>query len=208
MTFKIDFHTHPLHHQHYPDPAHERALTVSDMYAVGDMVLWGLARKLDGIAITDHNQFTSGLYGAEWAKENNLSIRVIPGAELSVNVRGGCEVHILALGVERAFTHDCDDSLENVVKQIHDANGLAIMAHPHYYHPDVVSAVLRFVDGAEERNGVAAHCGYRWSVPPDYRGLLTCGSDYHLEQKAVKAQLNTYTLVSDDCELVRLMKQR
>ena len=58
---KIDFHTHPLAHKHYPDIVPCAKLDEHDKRAVEAMIQWGISRGLDGIAITDHNQFTSGL---------------------------------------------------------------------------------------------------------------------------------------------------
>lgn len=88
QVYRADFHTHPLDHLHYPDVKPNAALTSCDKKAIQDMVTLGIHRGLDVIAITDHDQFTSGLYAAAYTKEHNLPIKVIPGAECQVFVRG------------------------------------------------------------------------------------------------------------------------
>ena len=42
----------------------------------------------DIVAITDHNMPASGLYAARYASENDLGLKVVAGAEMSVLYKG------------------------------------------------------------------------------------------------------------------------
>lgn len=181
--YRVDFHTHPLSHLHYPDVKPTAELTNGDRKAIQDMVALGIHRGLDAMAITDHDQFTSGLYAAKYARENNLPIKVIPGAECQVFVRGQ-EVHVLALGVNSPLDLKLNDSIGKFVDKVHAAGGLAVLSHPHYY-PHLFPLLNDYVDGVEEYNGVNAanrpHQAIFDAAGAGFTGFLTRGSDFHLD---------------------------
>ena len=194
---KIDFHTHPLAHKHYPDIVPCAKLDEHDKRAVEAMIQWGISRGLDGIAITDHNQFTSGLYGKDYAAKKGLPIKVMAGAEMSVMI-GRTEIHILALGVREAFAFDPYADVNYLIDSIHMAGGIAVMSHPHYYDERVFGRLRDSLDGVEVYNGVAAELGYPFHVPPDYAGLQFKNSDYHGDRFALATQLAGYTEVDEN----------
>lgn len=78
-----------------------------------------LKRGLSGVAITDHNTIKGGL---ETKKYETSDLQVIVGSEILTD-RG--EVIGLFLSEEIK-----PDSLENVVQEINDQNGLVITPHP------------------------------------------------------------------------------
>jgi len=83
-----------------------------------DLVNYSKKRGLDGVAITDHDTI-DGL--SEFSKIAGLL--VIPGVEMTTS-----QGHILALNVSTLFESGL--SLAETIDQIHDAGGLAVVAHP------------------------------------------------------------------------------
>jgi predicted metal-dependent phosphoesterase TrpH len=85
------------------------------------------ARKigLDGIAITDHNVLKGSLKLSKENK-NKKDFVVIPGVEVSSS-----EGHILALGVTEAVEKNL--SVNETIKRIEEAGGLAIASHPYRF---------------------------------------------------------------------------
>jgi len=86
---------------------------------------------LDAIAITDHDTLDASL----WAYDNQhrYSIEVIPGVEVSSS--GG---HVLALWVTTPIPMHMP--LNETVQAIHEAGGIAILAHPFHMEFEVVRA--------------------------------------------------------------------
>ncbi|MBD3387933.1 MAG: PHP domain-containing protein [Candidatus Altiarchaeales archaeon] len=77
--------------------------------------------RLDGIALTDHDEIAGALEALEHAGDD---FTVIPGAEVS-----SVEGHILALGVTELVPRDL--SAAETVDRIHGLGGLAVAAHPY-----------------------------------------------------------------------------
>lgn len=87
--------------------------------------------QLDVIAITDHDTLEASL----WAYEHraNYPFDVVPGLEVSS--RAG---HILALWVTTPIPKGL--SLSETAQAIHEAGGLAVLAHPFHMEMDIVRA--------------------------------------------------------------------
>ena len=87
---------------------------------------------LDVIAITDHDTLDASL----WAYEHraHYAFDIVPGVEVSSR-----EGHVLALWVTRPIPRDL--SLAETVAAIHEAGGLAIVAHP--FEPWVNAHMIR-----------------------------------------------------------------
>jgi len=73
------------------------------------------ARGLDGVAITEHNNFNP---------PNLAEVLIVPGVEISS--RDG---HILALGIREGIPSGLP--ADETITKIHDQHGIAIIAHPH-----------------------------------------------------------------------------
>lgn len=86
---------------------------------------------LDVIAITDHDVLDASLWAYE--HQSRYNFEVIPGVEVSS--RGG---HILALWVTTPIPMNMP--LAETVQAIHEAGGLALLAHPFHLEFDVVRA--------------------------------------------------------------------
>lgn len=81
--------------------------------------------KLDGIAITDHNEIAGSL--KLWKEfKNEADFLVIPAMEVSSS-----EGHILALGVKEKVPRDL--SPRETIKRIADLGGLAVASHPYRF---------------------------------------------------------------------------
>ncbi|QPC81764.1 phosphotransferase [Phototrophicus methaneseepsis] len=83
---------------------------------------------LDVIAITDHDTLDASLWAYEGRHQYPFDI--VPGVEVSS--RGG---HVLALWVTTPIPRDM--SLPETVAAIHEAGGVAILAHPFHVEIDV-----------------------------------------------------------------------
>jgi len=161
---------------------------------------------LQHLAVTDHHSAAAFRPMQAWLERELDAGRAVPtlwtGMEISAILRG-CLVHVLALGFEHghpalAVYNHGDAAVgkalraDSVCRAIHDAGGLAILAHPARYRlgfPELIdtAADLGF-DGGEAWHDYDMQP--RWSWSPfvceviDQRlknlGLLrTCGTDTH-----------------------------
>ncbi|KYH41285.1 MAG: metal-dependent phosphoesterase [Candidatus Bathyarchaeota archaeon B26-2] len=84
-----------------------------------EVVLYAKMRKLDGVAITDHDT----VEGAAALSQEDTGLIIIPGIEVSTS-RG----HILGLNVTTPIPKGLDPA--ETVEMIHEAGGIAVAAHP------------------------------------------------------------------------------
>lgn len=84
-----------------------------------DVILYAKMRKLDGVAITDHDT----VEGAEALSRKDTGLIIIPGIEVSTR-RG----HILGLNVTTPIPKGLDPA--EAVDRIHEAGGISVAAHP------------------------------------------------------------------------------
>jgi hypothetical protein len=92
-----------------------------------DVVRWAERKRLDVIAITDHDTIEGALVAADFARESRSNPDVIVGEEVS-SVDG----HILGLFLKTCVAPGM--SAEDTVAAIHDQGGVAIAAHPFWRH--------------------------------------------------------------------------
>ncbi len=161
---------------------------------------------LTDIAITDHHTISSYEIIANWLNNNHMHYNYVPriwsGVEISCLLKR-CLVHVLALDFEinnPSITpylkgEACVGSYLNadsVVKSIHEANGLAILAHPARYR-------LNYKELIEESHNLNFDGGEAWydyefvnpwrpspliceSIDRQLKSLnmlSTCGTDTH-----------------------------
>lgn len=100
-------------------------------------------RNLAGIAVSDHNTIAGGVEAA--AINTDPAFLVIVGAEIQTEVGD-----ILGLFLTREIVSR--KSME-VIADIHDQGGLAILPHPYAYHQDLTAELLQQLDGIEIYNG-------------------------------------------------------
>lgn len=169
-----------------------------------------IAIGLQGLAITDHHTVSGYKAAYQWLESWKLSNPHLKnsapclwsGVEINANLLGS-EVHILGYAfdpahpslapyIQRKATQGENYQAANVIAAIHQAGGLAVLAHPARYkrsHFDLIPAAAALgIDGVE------AFYAYNnpnpWKPSPKetqqvqqlaavYNLLNTCGSDTH-----------------------------
>jgi predicted metal-dependent phosphoesterase TrpH len=157
---------------------------------------------LEDLAITDHHSVQGYLQGAAWLAQQPTNLRMWIGTEITAHI-DNVDIHILGFDFDheaislapylRGKEADRDFTpAPLVIQAIHQAGGLAVLAHPSRYKlpaPEVVSAVVGWgIDGME------VYYAYRntnpWLPTPSetaankamaerYGLLTTCGTDTH-----------------------------
>jgi len=102
---KIDLHVHTCYSE-------DSTITLKEV------VYYAKKKGLDGVAITDHETLRGAL---KLARKSQLTI--IPGFEVETK-----EGHVLALNITTLIPSNL--SLIETVQKIHDAGGVAVVAHP------------------------------------------------------------------------------
>ena len=92
-----------------------------------DIIKAKISKKLDFVAITDHDEYRGGI---KFKKALRRVIEVIPGIEISTR-----EGHILVLGIGgekegRKYVKMTNKSIFEVIDQAKDDNLIVIVAHP------------------------------------------------------------------------------
>jgi len=106
---------------------------------------------MDFVAMSDHAEVFSQErmqdYVALCAALSGPSFHVIPGLEFAL--KGGT-IHILGYGITRRVHAT---SMEQLVDEIHDAGGIAVLAHPPLGSINLIGAIKGKLDGIEVWNG-------------------------------------------------------
>lgn len=140
---------------------------------------------LNAIAITDHDTMDASLWAYE--RREQYTFDIIPGVEVSS--RDG---HVIALWVTSPIMQDMN--LADTVAAIHEADGIAVLAHPiHPFLAEHREQALRIirqpqvlvesgVDAVETHNAGICGTGCNWltALFTQSMGLaVTSGSDAH-----------------------------
>ncbi len=161
---------------------------------------------LKDLAITDHHTITGYKIAAQWLAEQADQINDPPvlwvGAEITSQLLG-TEVHILAydfypdhpaleIYLQGEAPTGAASHAEQVIAAIHQARGVAVLAHPARYKISaaqlIPAAVAIGIDGVETYYSYNNYHPWRYSSIPcaevkqlsDTYGLLnTCGTDSH-----------------------------
>jgi hypothetical protein len=107
LPVKIDFHVHTCY-------------SSDCSTSLKEIIAYSRKRGLDGVAITDHDTVEGAL---KLLENNDNKIIVIPGIEVSTEAG-----HILGINVRRPIPRGL--SVEETVRKIREAGGIAIAAHP------------------------------------------------------------------------------
>ena len=128
---KIDFHVHT----HYSECAIDSPKTIIKM---------AIKKKLDGLAIIDHNNFRGYLE----AKKIKSNLILIPGIEISTK-----DGHLIALGITKKFPKK--KSAQETISMIKDEGGLALIPHPFDYLRNCIGYNIKYLkpDLIEVYNG-------------------------------------------------------
>jgi predicted metal-dependent phosphoesterase TrpH len=117
---KFDFHIHSTLSKH-------NIWGIDGIHGPEKIVEMAVRIGLDGIAVTDHNCVKGSQKAIQYVAEKNLSLLVIPGAEIRSS-----EGDILALGIQEDIKPKL--SIFDTVDQIKAQGGIAIAAHPYKYN--------------------------------------------------------------------------
>jgi predicted metal-dependent phosphoesterase TrpH len=190
----FNFHMHTV----YSDGRLEPSALMEQAIAIG----------LKGLAITDHHNIDGYLAAQTWLedwqwKNPDASVpHLWSGTEINANLLNN-EVHILAYAFEpnssslkpylqRKPATDKEYEAANVIEAIHDAGGLAVLAHPARYrrsHYDLIAAAVeRGIDGVESFYAYnnpnpwqpsATETQQVLKLAGEYGLFNTCGTDTH-----------------------------
>lgn len=177
MEFRLDLHVHS-------QASFDGRMTVEEIVAAA----W--AKNLDGVAICDHDVVYTGPTEVD-------GMLVIPGVELSTE-----HGHLLGLFVDRPIVYT---TWKETIQAIHQAGGLAVLAHPYEHGDRDISDLLPDLDGLERWNS-RANRNYRLA---NLNALMTSvsnhipgtgGSDAHVPQEVgngcTRVELEELTLES------------
>ena len=171
-----------------------------------DLIQQASSHGLRHLAVTDHHSSAAYLPMQSWLEAQRELDHPAPtlwtGMEISCTLRG-CLVHVLALGFEprhralAVYNHGdaaVGEALraDTVVKAIHEAGGLAVLAHPARYRlgfRDLINAAADLgIDGGEAWYDYDMQTQWQWTpmvceqIDDQLKnlGLLrTCGTDSH-----------------------------
>jgi len=139
---KLDLHIHSMY-------------SVDSNNSIQAIISMAKRKGLDGISITDHNNFE----GSKQAiKQNNTDLLIIPGVEYSTDI-GHLLVYFLKEGLEDlGLKRDAQGlySSSDIIGIAHEQQALIFMAHPFQRVTDFNKRGFDLVDGIEAYNSRAA----------------------------------------------------
>lgn len=128
-------------------------------------------RKLDGVAITDHNTIKGGL--ATFRLNKSKDFEVIIGAEIKTEYDDIIGLFLNEEIKTRTFA--------GVVDEIHDQGGLCVLAHPYrrYDFPERLVESVDLVEGFNARS-LKNENNRAFTLAQISTKAMTAGSDAHL----------------------------
>jgi len=166
------------------------------------------------IAVSDHaevfNERRMQEYVANCDSLSSQHFLVIPGLEFAL--KGG-SLHILGYGITRRVAAS---SMEQLVDGIHDAGGIAVLAHPPVGSINMIGSIKGKLDGIEVWN-----CRYDGTVAPraesfqllrrvrksNLKAAAYCGIDLHQIAQARKpVYADVETAVLEENEILNALR--
>lgn len=193
---RIDCHTHPLAHRYYYDGQRPDELTGKDQSDIKNVLAMAVERRLDAVAVTDHDLALSGLWAKEYARRQMLSLQVIAGCECELYFHNEW-IHILALNLTSDLAYTPYTPPDDLAAQVRAQGGIAVLAHPMCYSETIYHELKMIIDGIEYRNGAqesAGRASYEAVLDRDgYKGLRLYNSDYHFPSQPAPPQWQAAT---------------
>lgn len=160
-----------------------------------ELAVYSKRRCLDGVAITDHDT-VEGL--REFGKIKGLII--VPGAEITTK-----QGHVLAINIDTVVKAGL--SFAETIDRIHDADGLAIVAHPTAFFKGIAEEQLnQNFDAMEVINSSAVPFSYSVRKNRDMANKLnlpqTGGSDAHYAPEVGMA----HSLIDAEADVGEIVK--
>lgn len=152
-----------------------------------DIVRAAVRRGLNGVAITDHDTIRGGVEAAE--ANSDPGFLVIVGSEVVTDAGD-----IVGLFLSRQI--GCKKALD-VVDDIHDQGGIAILPHPYKGHK-LTEEIIRAVDAIEVFNSRARpeHNAQALALARQYGKPMVVGSDAHF-----LSEIGSSTILTDSSDV-------
>jgi predicted metal-dependent phosphoesterase TrpH len=134
-----------------------------------------VAKRLDGIAITDHDSLEGTFEAERIVRDKKLSLLVIPGVEVSTS-----DGHLLALGIKELPPRG--RSPEETIEFVHQRGGITIVSHPYHLFRHAMFRIPP-CDAVEVYNSKYIFGIANWWAKrkAERRGLpMVAGSDAHM----------------------------
>jgi predicted metal-dependent phosphoesterase TrpH len=150
-----------------------------------EMVDAALKKRVDCLAITDHNEIKGALEAIEYAK--GKSILIIPGIEIKTK-----DGDILALNVREKIPNKL--SAKETIKKIKEVGGLAIIPHPFGWlcsFKGNLKDLVKDIDGIEVLNASIFGPGNKKALEfaQKFNLSFTAGSDAHFPNFVARVYL-------------------
>lgn len=172
LGLKIDLHVHTRY-------------SSDSFISLKQVVAYAKKRGLDGVAVTDHNTVEGAL------KLKTRDIIVVPGIEVST-LNG----HLLGLNVTTPIPAKL--GMEESIRLIHEAGGIAVAPHPSAFYRSPPSRRVSSYDAVEVMNGASIPFSVFTRLSKRFAERLglpqTGGSDAHYAPEIGAA----YTMVDAD----------
>ncbi|MGB7532533.1 MAG: CehA/McbA family metallohydrolase [Halobacteriota archaeon] len=118
-TLTLDLHVHT----NYSHDGHD---------SVGRIIESAIAKKLDGIAICDHNTMEGSYAARKYVADNNLDLIIIPGTEVTTS-----KGHLIVLGLEEWIERGLspEETIKIAREKKKEKKGTVVIIAPHPFHP-------------------------------------------------------------------------
>jgi len=128
MTLRADLHVHSNH---------------SDgIDSVKKLLRAALEKKLNAIAITDHDTINGSLEAMEIVEEENLPLVVIPGLEVST-----CDGHLLVYGIYEDL--EPGRSMKETALEVRRMGGISAIAHPFQFYRHGIINITKAINAVD-----------------------------------------------------------
>jgi hypothetical protein len=137
---------------------------------------------LDGIAVTDHNTIGGALEAKDIVKEENLTLQVIVGEEITTD-RGEVLAYFINEEIQKGSTAD-------VLKDIKKARGLSAIPHPFDRIRKGFSDIRDVIDDVDAIEVLNSRCLFNreaLNLCRVHNKCMLAGSDAHFHQEIGKA---------------------
>jgi len=100
--------------------------------SIEEIIKSAIAKRLDGIAICDHDTMDGSYAARRYVADNNLDLLIIPGIEVTTS-----QGHLNVLGVEEEITKGLSpaETIQRARHQEQEKNGTIVIIAPHPFHP-------------------------------------------------------------------------
>lgn len=133
-----------------------------------------IEKKIDVLAITDHDCVQASLEAEEIVEEEKLPIKIVTATEISTS-----NGHLLAYGIRKDV--DAGLSLKESCEEVKKLGGIAVIAHPFDFlrHGVMKAENFKYADGVEVFNAKSFFNPIAKIYAKKYKKPGIAGSDAH-----------------------------